>query len=351
MVLQESGSAQETGSWIACLTYKSRAAYSPSPSDLDELVGKARIRNRNLGVTGMLLYENGKFLQTLEGPPEGLSEIWAAIREDKRHSHIEILSEHVVSARLFSDWDLLLYSRAEERPRSPVRRAEEGPDLSEFVPRMARLALDADDIRLGARLAALTEEGWSGEALVARLIEPTARAMGDAWLADECSEIDLTIGLSMLQLAAHAVRSSQCSGTIRSSRFSILLATAPGEAHMLGTSVLADQFTDAGWRVEMAFPKTESELLAQVRAFAPDAIDLSLSDALPRHHSLSRLREAIAQSRRAAPENLSVISVGGRLFAEAAATAAMVGADYARPSAIGSSVRLAQLIDKQRSRR
>jgi blue light- and temperature-responsive anti-repressor len=351
VVQQNSTSAQDTGSWIACLTYKSRAAFSPSPSDLDELVHKARARNRSLGVTGMLLYENGKFLQTLEGPPEGLNEIWSAIREDKRHSHIEILSEHVVSARLFSDWDLLLYSRAEERTGSPARCAQDGPDLSEYVPRMARLALDADDIRLGAQLAALTEEGWSGEALVARLIEPTGRAMGDAWLADECSEIDLTIGLSMLQLAAHAVRSSPCPGTIRGSRFSILLATAPGETHMLGTSVLADQLTDAGWRVEMAFPKTESELISQLRAFAPDAMDLSLSDALPRHHALVRLRETIAQSRRAAPENLAVVSVGGRLFAEAAATAAMVGADYARPSAIGSTVRLAQLIDKQRKQR
>jgi blue light- and temperature-responsive anti-repressor len=350
-VLQDRGSAQDTGSWIACLTYKSRAAYTPSPSDLEELVHKARARNRSLGVTGMLLYENGKFLQTLEGPPEGLNEIWAAIREDKRHSHIEILSEHVVSARLFSDWDLLLYSRAEERPRRSERRAEDGPDLSEFVPRMARLALDADDTRLGAQLAALTEEGWSGEALVARLIEPTARAMGDAWLADECGEIDLTIGLSMLQLAAHAVRSSPCPGTIRGSRFSVLLATAPGEAHMLGTSMLADQFTDAGWRVEMAFPKNESELLAQVRAFGPDALDLSLSDALPRHHALARLRDTITQARKAAPENLHVISVGGRLFSEAAATASAVGADYARPSTIGTTVRLAQLIDKQRKGR
>lgn len=350
-MLQNREIAQDTGGFIACLTYKSRAAFTPSPTDLEDLVHKARTRNRSLGVTGMLLYENGNFLQTLEGPPEGINEIWAAIREDKRHSHIEILSEHVVSARLFSDWDLLLYSRAEECPRRVDRSAGDGPDLAQYVPRLARLALDADDTRLGAQLAALTEEGWSGEALVARLIEPTARAMGDAWLADECCEIDLTIGLSMLQLAAHAVRSSTCAGTIRASRFSILLATAPGEAHMLGTSMLADQFTDAGWRVEMAFPKSESELLAQMRAFGPDALDLSLSDALPRHHALARLRDTIAQARKAAPENLHVISVGGRLFSEAAATARAVGADYARPSAAGATVRLAQLIDKQRKGR
>lgn len=347
-MLQHSGSTQGQDGWIACLTYKSKAAFTPSHSDLEELVHHARIRNRSVGVTGMLLYENGKFLQTLEGPPEGLKLIWSAIREDKRHSHIEILSEHVVSSRLFSDWDLLLYSRAEDRPTPRQDARSEGRDLSDYVPRMTRLALEGDDTRLASQLAALSEEGWSGEALLARLIEPTARAMGDAWLADECGEIDLTIGLSMLQLAAHAVRSSSHAGMLRTSRFSILLATAPGEAHMLGTAILADQLTDAGWRVEMAFPRNDTELINQLRAQAPDAVDLTLSDALPRHHALARLRETIAQSRKAAPENLAVISVGGRLFSEAAATAASVGADYARPSVIGATVRLAQLVQQRR---
>lgn len=349
-MLQHSGNASSQEGWIACLTYKSKAVSIPSHSDLEAMVHHARIRNRSLGVTGMLLYENGKFLQTLEGPPEGLRVIWSAIREDKRHSHIEILSEHVVSSRLFSDWDLLLYSRAEDRPKRRQADPSEGRDLSEYVPRMTRLALEGDDTQLSAQLAALSEDGWSGEALLARLIEPTARAMGDAWLADECCEIDLTIGLSMLQLAAHAVRSSPHAGAILSSRFSILLATAPGEAHMLGTSMLADQLTDAGWRVEMAFPRTDAELIAQVRAAAPDALDVTLSDALPRHHALARLRSTIAASRKAAPANLAVISVGGRLFSEAAATAASVGADYARPSVIGSTIRLAQLVQQRRGK-
>ncbi len=346
---QHSPSTQDQGNWIACLTYKSKAAYAPSHADLEELVHKARTRNRSVGVTGMLLYENGKFLQTLEGPAEGLAEIWSAIREDKRHTQIEVLSEHVVATRLFSDWDLLLYSRADDRSRPRSRLSDPICDLADYVPRMTRLALDADDVRLASQLATLGDEGWSGEALLARLIEPTARAMGDAWLADECSEIDLTIGLSMLQLAAHAVRSSLTTCAIRNSRFSILLATAPGEAHMLGTSILADQFTDAGWRVEMAFPNSDGELIRQLGAQRPDVVDIGLSDALPRHHALARLRETVALSRAALPDQFAVISVGGRLFSEAVATAASVGADYARPSVIGATVRLAQLVEQRRA--
>jgi hypothetical protein len=98
----------------------------------------------------------------------------------------------------------------------------------------------------------------------------------------------------------------------------------------------------------MAFPKTDAELIDHLRAAAPDALDVSLSDALPRHHAMARLRETIEHTRSAAPANLAVVSVGGRLFSEAAATAASVGADFARPSVIGSAVRLAQLVHRRR---
>lgn len=337
------------GAWIGCLTYQSRAVSRPSESDLKQMVARAQQRNRSLGVTGMLLYDNGRFLQTLEGPPEGLEVVWASILRDRRHSDIEILTEHMVSSRLFSNWDLLLYSR-EQGLACPPHASDLAPHaLAHFVPGLVEIALEADDTKINAQLASIAEQGWSADDIIAHLIEPVARAMGDAWLADQCSEIDLTIGLSMLQLAGHAVRTHACTTTLRRSRYSILLATAPGERHMLGTTMLADQFTDAGWRVEMAFPDSKEALANQVAAQDHDAVDIALSDALPRQRSLTRLREAVEASRKAAPGHLVVVSVGGRLFAEATATAASVGADHARRSVGGTSARLAQLIRQGRT--
>lgn len=336
--------------WIACLTYKSVATASPSASDLDSLVGRARARNRNLSVTGMLLYEDGTFLQTLEGPPDKLDALWLSIKQDPRHDHIEVLSQHIVPARLFSDWDLLLHSKLDPAPAPSLANRSAPEAVAGYVQELARLALNADDIGLNTLVAALAEQGWTSSAIVSLLIEPTARAMGDAWLADDCSEFDVTIGLSMLQLAGHAVRYSATADTLRNSRFSILLATAPGERHGLGTSLLADQFTDAGWRVEMAFPGSDEALANQLEAQHPDALDIGLSDALPRHHALTRLRSTIAQSRLALPDEPTVISVGGRLFAEAAATAVSVGADHARMTAAGASIRMAELVRESRAR-
>lgn len=334
--------------WIGCLTYKSVATATPSARDLDVLAARARVRNRSLGITGMLLFENGCFLQSLEGPPQSLSALWASIRRDARHNHIEVLSEHIATARLFSDWDLLLDGRAESTPRLTAEARSLPPAMAEYIARLVELALNADDLRLNALIASFADQGWTSEAILSLLIEPAARALGDAWLEDTCSEIDLTIGLSMLQLAGHAVRYSPSAQTIRNSQYRILLATAPGEQHMLGTTLLADQFLEAGWQVDMAFPETDEALANQMNAQHPDAVDLGLSEALARNGAIERLRSTVKQSRRAAGNYPTVISVGGRLFAEAAATALSVGADHARTGLAGTSVRLAELVQKSR---
>jgi methanogenic corrinoid protein MtbC1 len=334
--------------WMASLTYRSEAANAPSPSELQSLVTAAQGRNRSLGVTGMLLYDDGRYLQTLEGPPAAVEVLWSSIQSDPRHGRIEVLSQHIVPSRLFSGWDMQLYDhrgglRTQTRPAAPI-------PLIDHIPAAARHALNGDDSQLNALIGDLVAQGWAGNALVQHLLEPTARALGDAWLNEDCSEVDLTIGLSMLQLAGHAVHSRSTPENIRKSRYSILLVTAPGEPHMLGPSMLGDLFFNAGWSVDIAFPDSNEALAQQLREQRPDAVDIGLSEALPRHHVLARLGETVEQCRAASPDELLVVSVGGRLFAEAAATALSVDADHARTSAVGTSVRLAGLIEQRRSR-
>lgn len=335
--------------WIGCLTYKSTATGNPSPGEIAGIASRARSRNRELGITGMLLFEDGCFLQTLEGPPAHIDLLWGAITRDPRHRDIRIMSEHISSARLFSDWDMLLYDRqCGKRNASACHAAP--PAIARYIAKLVELALAGDDAALDMLVASLSEQGWKADAVVALLIEPAARALGDRWLADECSEIDLTIGLSMLQLAGHRVRCGAPAQTGVPGRHSILLATAPGEPHRLGTALLADEFTDAGWHVDMAFPDSEEALANQVKAQRPDAIDISLSDALPRRQALDRLGRVIERSRKASVAWPAVISVGGRLFAESAVTATTVGADHARTSAIGSTAPIAELVRQNRAR-
>jgi methanogenic corrinoid protein MtbC1 len=339
-----------TAALIGCLTYQSRAAHPPSDAELDTLVAEARARNHSVGVTGMLLYEDGRYLQTLEGPPDQLDAIWTSIRSDERHADIEVLTEHLVSARLFSQWDLLHYRRSGQAPKGLLDRLRRKHPLSAHIKTLTRLALEADEQALNEMFARLAEKGWTGDVIVEQLLEPAARAMGDAWLADECSEFDLTLGLGMLQSAGHAVRYRTDAEALRNTRHTILLVSAPGEPHISGPSLLADQFTDAGWAVEMAFPETDEALANQLSAQQPEAVDIALSEALPRYTKLSTLRESVKRVRWSTAGQPLVISVGGRLFAEATATAEHVGADHARKSMAGARVRIAELVERPRRR-
>ena len=77
--------ASVAGQWVASITYKSSATAEPSTGDLHALVSQARDRNRRLDITGMLLFENGSFLQTIEGPPPAIAAVWESIQRDSRH--------------------------------------------------------------------------------------------------------------------------------------------------------------------------------------------------------------------------------------------------------------------------
>jgi len=345
---QETRGLEPSTEWVACLTNKSVATAAPHPRDLDALAGKARVRNRSLDVTGMLLFEDGCFLQTIEGPPVAVAELWSSIQRDGRHDHIEVMSEHMAAARLFSDWDLLVEGRFPDQRHATSEASAVPPAMVEHVARLVELALNADDLAMGTIMASFAEQGWTSDAILSLLIEPAARALGDAWLDDRCSELDLTIALSVLQLAGHAVRYSPSVQSIRNSHYRVLLATAPGEKHMLGTTLLADQFLTAGWQVDMAFPESEEALTNQLKAQHPDAVDIGLSDAMPRQHAIDQLRTTIEHSRLILSDHPTVVSVGGRLFAEAAATARTVGADHARKGLAGTSVRLAELVRQSR---
>lgn len=349
--MQSFESGADHANLIGCLTYQSHASNPPTENELDALVAQARRRNQSVGVTGMLLYEDGRFLQTLEGPPNGLGAVWRSIQQDERHENIEVLTEHFVEARLFSDWDLLLYRKREQAPASLWQRLRRKHPLSQHIQRVVRNAFEADEAGLGDLFARLAQSGWHGDEVARELIEPAARAMGDAWIGDEVSEFDLTLGLGILQLAGHAVRYYEDAEALRSKTYSILLASAPGEAHMIGTSLLADQFSDAGWSVELAHPTSDQALANQLEHQHPDALDIGLSEALLRQGRLAALRETVKQSRLAMPEQNLVVSVGGRLFAEASATAEHVGADHSRHSMAGTRVRMAELVSHARSLR
>jgi hypothetical protein len=86
------------------LIYSSAAVVPFSPLELEQLLTHARSNNTRLGVTGMLLYEGGSFLQVIEGDAPVLETLFQRIGQDKRHNDCVTLLKRDVEAPHFGDW-------------------------------------------------------------------------------------------------------------------------------------------------------------------------------------------------------------------------------------------------------
>ena len=88
------------------LVYVSSAIRPFSADELTELLAVSRANNATLGVTGMLLYKSGNFMQVLEGEEGAVQALRAKIVRDPRHQGILILLQQEQSARAFPHWSM-----------------------------------------------------------------------------------------------------------------------------------------------------------------------------------------------------------------------------------------------------
>lgn len=194
-----------------------------------------------------------------------------------------------------------------------------GPDQAE--------ALDLIDARLGREK--------SPSALFTGLFEPTARALGDLWADDACSEFEVTIGLCHLQSAMRRISFDRLTPPVtNAAQRTVLVAPQPGEPHLFSAALNAELLRQAGWNIHCEFPASDMALKELVAGGWYDAIDLSLSAALRREHWLPRMTETLRQIRRASRNPAITIVVSGRMFTERPDLAEQVSADAACESAL-----------------
>ncbi len=137
---------------LLSITYHSAAIPGFDQGDLDDLLAASRTRNRARNVTGMLLMENGRFLQAIEGPEPAVRDLMATIAADPRHQHVRVLAEEQVASRRFPDWEmarghvgeaesvpLARYGEVFAAAREDVEEDTESPTLGERLAAWARM--------------------------------------------------------------------------------------------------------------------------------------------------------------------------------------------------------------------
>ncbi|MFN0264077.1 BLUF domain-containing protein [Tepidamorphus sp. 3E244] len=98
------------------IVYQSHAALLPDAevigSAIDDIVESGRRNNARAGLTGVLLYTDGLFMQALEGPGDAIDAAMERITADRRHRDMLILRRDEADSRLFPDNPLTYVSAA-----------------------------------------------------------------------------------------------------------------------------------------------------------------------------------------------------------------------------------------------
>ena len=88
------------------ITYISSESYKLSSDDLLAILGKCNKNNQRLGLTGMLIYGNGTFIQSVEGDEKIVKNTISKISSDTRHKDFKVLSEEIAEKRLYDEFNM-----------------------------------------------------------------------------------------------------------------------------------------------------------------------------------------------------------------------------------------------------
>lgn len=91
---------------LLSVAYSSDATRPYDEAELRDMLERSRAHNASVGLTGMLVYRDGRFLQVLEGPEAVTKELLARIVKDPRHEHVRFLVTQVIRRRSFAEWTM-----------------------------------------------------------------------------------------------------------------------------------------------------------------------------------------------------------------------------------------------------
>ena len=91
---------------LHAIVYVSSAVHLPTVDELEHLLKRARERNLESAVTGLLLYGGGNFMQYIEGPHAALLHVYRIIQADPLHTGLIELMDDPVPTREFGGWSL-----------------------------------------------------------------------------------------------------------------------------------------------------------------------------------------------------------------------------------------------------
>ena len=125
------------------LLYASRAV-DTSPGAIESILSQSREHNPASGITGILCYGGGIFLQAIEGGRAQVSELFGHIQRDARHKDVVLLQFEEILERRFGGWSMGQVNLTKLN-HSTLLKYSEKPELDPYsMPGKMSLALLED---------------------------------------------------------------------------------------------------------------------------------------------------------------------------------------------------------------
>ena len=203
---------------------------------------------------------------------------------------------------------------------SSLRKIPSQKEIEKF----ADLCVSQDPKVTQAFVNHFLEIGLSKEDIFLELIAPAARYLGSQW-DDDCMDFS-QVNLGMIRL--HAIANEFRFGHkedlfVKGKVKRVMIASAPGSLHMLGTTIVADFFRKEGWQVVVSIPSSANELAQAVSQEWFDVVGLSICMA----EQLNSLADLIKQFKSLSLNPRVAVLLGGPIFALKESFAIDFGAD------------------------
>ena len=88
------------------LLYVSKTESDIALGELDDILTASRRNNALMGITGLLLFLDGGFLQILEGEERAVRELYTHVAGDSRHRNAHVMLDREIPCRAFPDWSM-----------------------------------------------------------------------------------------------------------------------------------------------------------------------------------------------------------------------------------------------------
>ena len=108
------------------LLYASRAASPMGEAELSAILKQSREHNPALGLTGLLCYTDGLFMQVLEGGRTAVNARYKAIIDDPRHKDVILLRYEEIGERQFAGWSMGQVNLSRLNPALVLKYSETG---------------------------------------------------------------------------------------------------------------------------------------------------------------------------------------------------------------------------------